>query len=43
LHDTSAKGKKAKILLIEAGNADNSGLLASFLTISSEILDIFIW
>ncbi len=41
LHDTGAKGKKAKVLLIEAGKAANSWLLASFLTKSSEILDIF--
>jgi len=41
LHDTVAKEKCAKIFLIEAGNAANSGLLASFLTKSREILAIF--
>jgi len=42
LHDTGAKEKQVKILLIEAGNAVNNWLLRSFLTKSSEILAIFI-
>ncbi len=33
--------KSAKVLLIEAGNEANNGLLASFPTKSSEILVIF--
>ncbi len=41
LHDRGAKENCAKILLIEAGNAANSQLLASFLTKSSENLVIF--
>jgi len=36
-----AKEKWAKILLIEAENEANNGLLASFSTKSSEILVIF--
>jgi len=41
LHDSGAKEKCDKILLIEAGNAMNSKLLISFLTKSSGILAIF--
>ncbi len=41
LHESVAKEKWAKILLIEAGNEANNGLLASFPTKSSEILVIF--
>ncbi len=41
LHESVAKEKWAKILLIEAGNKANNGLLASFPTKSSEFLVIF--
>ncbi len=41
LHESVAKEKWAKILLIKAGNKANNGLLASFPTKSSEFLVIF--
>ncbi len=41
LHESVAKEKWTEILLIETGNEANNGLLASFLTKSSEILVIF--
>ncbi len=41
LHESVAKEKLAKVLLIEAGNEANNELLASFPTKSSEILVIF--
>ncbi len=41
LHESVAKEKWTEILLIEAGNEANNGLLASFPTKSSEILVIF--
>ncbi len=41
LHESVAKEKWAKILLIEAENEANNGLLASFPTKSSGILVIF--
>ncbi len=41
LHESVAKEKWAKILLIETGNEANNGLLASFPTKSSEFLVIF--
>ncbi len=41
LHESVAKEKMSNILLIEAENEANNGLLASFSTKSSEILDIF--
>ena len=41
LHESVAKEKWSKILLIEAGNEANNELLASFSTKSSEFLVIF--
>lgn len=41
LHESVAKEKWTKFLLIEAGNEANNGLLASFPTKSSENLVIF--
>ncbi len=40
-HESVAKEKWPKILLIEAENEDNNELLASFSTKSSEFLVIF--
>ncbi len=41
LHESVAKEKSGEILLIEAENEANNGLLASFPTKSSEISTIF--
>ncbi len=41
MHESVAKEKSAKTLLIEAGNEANNGLLVSFPTKSSEVLVIF--
>ena len=41
LHESVAKEKLGEILLIEAENEANNGLLASFSTKSSEISTIF--
>ena len=42
LHESVAKEKWTKILLIEAGNEANNELLASYPTKSSEILKSFL-
>jgi hypothetical protein len=42
LHEWGAREKRDKIFLIEAENAGNSWLLASFSTKSREILAFFI-
>ena len=42
LHESVAKEKMTKILLIEAENEANNELLANFSTKSSEILAVFI-
>jgi len=41
LHQSVAKEKWAKILLIEAGKEANNGLFAGFSTKSSKILVVF--
>ena len=41
LHESVAKEKSGEILLIEAKNETNNGLLVSFSTKSSEISTIF--